>query len=177
MWKFLKNKWITKENSEQEKTNKTANSECQCDGPGYCPVYGILMSQNLHTKCKNSEVWRKNFQNYFSKPRHDTVDKAIEHKEAEYKYVNEYNKQNEPPNLDPLNTSELDTIIQNLEEEGITLDNYKDQQEGLGDVIENTLSKFGITEETIEKWGGIGGCGCQKRKQFLNKIFPFRKKE
>ena len=49
---------------------------------------------------------------------------------------------------------------------------------GLGDLISNVLSKLGITEETVKRWLGIqAGCGCDKRKKFLNTILPLRKKE
>jgi len=49
---------------------------------------------------------------------------------------------------------------------------------GLGDLISNVLSKLGITEKTVNRWLGIQeGCGCNKRKKFLNTILPLRKKE
>ena len=49
---------------------------------------------------------------------------------------------------------------------------------GLGDLISNVLAKLGITEKTVNRWLGIQeGCGCDKRKKFLNTILPFRKKE
>ena len=70
----------------------------------------------------------------------------------------------------------LDEVVAALEQEGISLENYREKKEGLGDVVGSVFSKLGITEETVEKWSGIGGCGCQKRKKFLNKIIPFRKK-
>ena len=70
----------------------------------------------------------------------------------------------------------LDEVVEALETEGINLENYQQQKDGLGDVIANVFSKLGVTEETVEKWSGIRGCGCQKRKKFLNKIIPFRKK-
>ena len=72
--------------------------------------------------------------------------------------------------------NKLDEVVEALENEGVTLNNYKDKSEGLGDVIGNIFTKLGVTEETVEKWSGIGGCGCQKRKKFLNKIIPFRNK-
>ena len=56
--------------------------------------------------------------------------------------------------------------------------NYQKNTGGLGDLISNVLSKLGITEETVNRWLGIqAGCGCNKRKKFLNTILPFRKKE
>jgi len=70
----------------------------------------------------------------------------------------------------------LDLVVNALEKEGINLKNYEEKKDGLGDVIANVFSKLGVTEETVEKWSGIGGCGCQKRKKFLNKIIPFRNK-
>ena len=49
---------------------------------------------------------------------------------------------------------------------------------GLGDTIERVLSKMGITSEKIERVFNVdeGGCGCEKRKKFLNAIFPYFKK-
>jgi len=71
----------------------------------------------------------------------------------------------------------LDEVVSHLEkEEDINLSNHtKKDAEGLGDTLEKVFTKFGITEEFIKKSFGLRGCGCQKRKQFLNKIFPYRK--
>lgn len=72
----------------------------------------------------------------------------------------------------------LDEAIQEIEKEGVRLDNYKKKDpQGLGDTLEKVFSKFGIDETFIGKAMGIGGCGCQKRKKFLNQIFPYRKKD
>lgn len=73
----------------------------------------------------------------------------------------------------------IDEVIKHLEsEEDVNLTNFKHKDpEGLGDTLERTFAKFGITEEVITKALGIGGCGCQKRKKFLNQIFPYRKKK
>jgi len=143
---------------------KICDSECQCEGPGFCPVYGIKVTAKMHAKCKNDEVWRYNYQNFFSPPknedeRHDRQIKALKHQEKANR------------------VAQLDEVIDKIEEEGVTLENYDQQQEGLGDLLGSVFSKMGITEEAIEKWTGVGGCGCGKRKQFLNKILPFRKSE
>ena len=73
---------------------------------------------------------------------------------------------------------QIDDAIKYLEEEeDIHLHNYQQKDpEGLGDTVERVLQRFGITEESIKKAFGLSGCGCQKRKQFLNRIFPYRKK-
>jgi len=66
----------------------------------------------------------------------------------------------------------LQEVVDYLEkEEDIKLENFK------GDSLERAFAKFGVTEETVEKFSGIGGCGCQKVKKFLNQIFPYRKKD
>jgi len=72
---------------------------------------------------------------------------------------------------------QLDEVIQHLEvEEDVKLENHKHKDpEGLGDTLERVFSKFGITEQWISAAMGIGGCGCSKRKNFLNQIFPYRK--
>jgi hypothetical protein len=74
---------------------------------------------------------------------------------------------------------ELNEIIDHLEkEEDISLNNYQHKDpEGLGDTLEKVFSKFGVTEEKMEQFMGIGGCGCQKAKKFVNQIFPYRKKD
>ena len=72
---------------------------------------------------------------------------------------------------------QLDKVVESLEEAGVNLETYQDKRDGLGTVISNVLDKLGVTEDKIEEWSGIEGCGCEKRKKFLNKIFPFRKKE
>ena len=73
--------------------------------------------------------------------------------------------------------AQLQEIVDYLEtEEDIKLENYQHKDpEGVGDILERAFAKFGVTEETVEKFSGIGGCGCQKVKKFLNQIFPYRK--
>ena len=52
-----------------------------------------------------------------------------------------------------------------------------DRSEGLGDSVAKVLSSFGITEERFSKLlNRKGGCGCDGRKAFLNKLVPYRKK-
>ena len=46
---------------------------------------------------------------------------------------------------------------------------------GLGDLVEYLLKKVGITEERVKRILGIKECGCKNRKDFLNKLFSWRK--
>lgn len=72
---------------------------------------------------------------------------------------------------------QVDEAIQELEAAGITPEDIEQQKSGVGDIIANIFAKFGITNETVERWVGVDDCGCDKRKQFLNKILPLNKRE
>ena len=48
------------------------------------------------------------------------------------------------------------------------------KSKGLGDTIEKITEATGI-KKVVEKVAGDGGCGCGKRKEKLNKIFPYKK--
>jgi hypothetical protein len=39
---------------------------------------------------------------------------------------------------------------------------------GLGDKLKGALEALGITEQRVESWVGTG-CGCQRRREWLNK--------
>ena len=138
-------------------------TECKCEGPGYCPVYGITMGPSLYKKCKESEVWRDNFMNFFSPPQGE---EAIQHRERLAAKDREQVKHRQ----------QLDEVISEVEQAGVDVNN-EESHEGLGDLLGSVFSKLGITDEAVEKWACIGGCGCDKRKQFLNKILPFKKSE
>ena len=146
-------------------TKKIKNSDCPCDSPGYCAEYGVHMSEHLHNKCVNQPTWRLQFESLIGYTEQNEPLEERQRKQEEYQEMQSHEQQ-------------LDEVISYIEtEKGITIDNYNDKTQGLGDVVGNVLSKFGVTEEVVEKWGGIGGCGCSKRKKFLNTILPFRKKE
>ena len=203
--------------------------ECQCDGPGQCPVYNVYMNKDRYEKCKHDASWRKHYSKFFAavnseemeKKTHNIMEKKVgelvamqekikqiqieERNELRSKYK-AYLKQEqqaiednfvkslsseEKETFTELKTTmtqkrkesieaeqQLDKVVAKIEEEGINLDNYKENKEGLGDVISGVLSKLGITSESMDKWSGLkGGCGCSKRQKFLNKILPFSKKE
>ena len=146
------------------KNIENCSSECQCDGPGFCPLYGIKMTPRMHSKCKNDAGWRYNYSQFFKGPKD----------EAEY-LERQQRAQKSREKLQQV--VELDNVIDKVEKAGINLDNYEENQEGLGDLLGVVFTKLGISEEAVEKWAGIGGCGCGKRKKFLNKILPFKKSE
>jgi len=52
----------------------------------------------------------------------------------------------------------------------------KNKSKGLGDTVEKFTKMTGIKKlvEVIEEETG-GGCGCNERKDKLNKIFPYKK--
>ena len=73
---------------------------------------------------------------------------------------------------------EIDEVIKDLEKQDVYKDSYLDDGNvGLGDVVENTLNKFGITESRFKKWFGLEECNCKKRKKWLNGLFTYHKKK
>lgn len=72
--------------------------------------------------------------------------------------------------------AEMDTVIKDLEAKGVKFDTKEEDMTGLGDVVESTLQKFGITEERFKAWFGLEECNCSKRKKFLNNLFSWKKK-
>jgi ABC-type thiamine transport system substrate-binding protein len=70
---------------------------------------------------------------------------------------------------------ELDPVIAELETQGVSLNDTEQSRTGLGDLVEATLTKFGITEERFKAWAGLNECGCQARKKWLNSLMSWKK--
>jgi hypothetical protein len=70
---------------------------------------------------------------------------------------------------------EMDQVINELESKGINFDTTTQdlQTRGLGDVVEGTLQKFGITQERYKQWFGLQECNCTKRKKYLNGLLSW----
>ena len=73
-----------------------------------------------------------------------------------------------------------DSLIHNFKKENIdelSVPHAASARGGLGDVIEKVMNKLGITHDRMEKVFDVDseGCGCGKRKKFLNNLWPFYK--
>lgn len=75
---------------------------------------------------------------------------------------------------------DINRVIQSLEKQGISKNDHRknigSDKEGLGDVVEATLKKFGITEARFKEFFNLKECNCTKRKQWLNGLFSWHKK-
>jgi hypothetical protein len=72
---------------------------------------------------------------------------------------------------------EINDVIQELESRGININSHvSEDTKGLGDVVEEVLQKFGITEERFKEWFNLKECGCSKRKKWLNGLFNWKVK-
>lgn len=69
---------------------------------------------------------------------------------------------------------EMNDVISELEKRGINVNSHTQDTKGLGDVVEDVLKTFGITEEKFKAWFGLQECGCSKRKKWLNGIFNWK---
>jgi len=72
--------------------------------------------------------------------------------------------------------NEINNVIKELEENGIGSRTSLEELEtrGLGDVIESTLEKFGVTQERFKEWFNLKECNCTKRKKYLNNILSWK---
>lgn len=72
---------------------------------------------------------------------------------------------------------EIDSVIKDLEQKNIGSKTSLEEIErvGLGDFIELTLEKFGVTQERFKEWFNLKECNCTKRKKYLNNIFSWVK--
>ena len=71
--------------------------------------------------------------------------------------------------------SEMNPVISELKSLGVDQNSNPETYTGLGDVVENVLKKFGITEERFKKWFNLKECNCTERKKFLNNLFSWKK--
>ena len=53
----------------------------------------------------------------------------------------------------------------------------KEKSKGLGDSIEKITKATGIKKivDTVNKARGVKDCGCNKRRNSLNRMFPYKK--
>lgn len=73
---------------------------------------------------------------------------------------------------------EMNIVIKELENRGINNISYTNADtKGLGDVVEEVLNKFGITEERFKQWFNLKECNCSKRKAWLNNLFSWKAKQ
>jgi len=77
--------------------------------------------------------------------------------------------------MDDETQKEIDRAIFTLEQQGITPDN-SDDMTGLGDVVEQTLKTLGVTEDRFKSWFNLDECNCEKRRQWLNKVFSWKRR-
>jgi hypothetical protein len=116
--------------------------------------------------CKRSQTWRDNFANFFATTSSDDT-KAFGSAKADA--VMEEIRQREMARKKK--EKDLDDAMAEIESKSQGTD-----MEGLGDLVENVLTKFGITQERVRSALGTPDCGCSQRKQFLNRLFPFARK-
>ncbi len=53
----------------------------------------------------------------------------------------------------------------------------KNKSKGVGDTIEKITKATGIKSivDAVNKARGVKDCGCNKRKDILNEVFPYKK--
>ena len=74
---------------------------------------------------------------------------------------------------------EMNPVIGELKKRGLNINSHKqaDDLVGLGDVVENVLNSFGVTEERFKEWFNLKECNCKERKKWLNNLFSWKKNQ
>lgn len=79
--------------------------------------------------------------------------------------------------------AEMQPVLEELKKRGLnynsnqfleTVNATDEQMRGLGDVVEDVLTKFGITQERFKQWFGLKECSCTERKKWLNNLFSWK---
>lgn len=68
--------------------------------------------------------------------------------------------------------TEVTEIVKDEAKE-LVQDVKKEVSQGLGDTLEKVFKATGV--DKVAKWIAGEDCGCDKRKEALNKLFPYRK--
>ena len=71
---------------------------------------------------------------------------------------------------------DIDPVIEELVNRGIK---HNDHYEvvGLGDVVEEVLNKFGITQDRFKQFFNLKECDCTERKKWLNSVLFWHKEK
>lgn len=67
--------------------------------------------------------------------------------------------------------NEVNELVNDIKED--VKEEVREHAKGLGDTLEKVFDKTGIAK--VVKWIAGEDCGCDKRKEKLNKMFPYRK--
>lgn len=70
---------------------------------------------------------------------------------------------------------EMAPVIKELKDQGVKFNSTETEIVGLGDLVESTLNKFGVTEERFKQWFNLKECNCKERKKWLNNLFSWRR--
>ena len=128
-------------------------SECICDGAGLCPIYQQFIHRGVQHQCKTLQSARNHWWNTF---RPDSSEEGL-------KKFEENKKRSKAK-------AKYDRAINELNKEGINPDSIDENKKKMA-IITNILSKIGVTKEVMSTVAGIEDCKCDKREEWLNKIF------
>ena len=156
---------------------------CECPIAGYCNRYRKKMSEKKWGLCQKNEKYRKLFDEIagnedfgmWKTSKKGNIPAGVARK-VKIKYGPERKivmTEEQRSNI-VKEHRQVEAAIEALKEEKIDI--TQKESEGLGDTVSKVLTKFGITEKLMTKVLKRS-CGCSERKAFLNKLWPYVKKE
>lgn len=133
--------------------------ECICEHAGNCPIYQQLIHAGIHAQCKSKMEHRRFYWKLFR------PDYSEEGKRAQKEALIGHRAK-----------ARVGKAIDELKSGGIDIENLDKEEKGFGDMVSSVLSKFGITKEVMSRVAGMKDCGCDKRQEWLNKVFGYKEK-
>ena len=144
---------------------------CKCKGPGFCERYQRIMPEEHWKLCQTSDRHRMLFDEQAGN--HDfgmIMKRGTEKFRETVAKLTQTNKGKKMTNI-----VDAQKAITELQQQGINVNDLdKAKEKGLGDTIERVLTKFGLTKKLMSDLAGRT-CGCNSRKQWLNKLLPYSK--
>jgi predicted flap endonuclease-1-like 5' DNA nuclease len=70
--------------------------------------------------------------------------------------------------------NEIQKVVDDLKSQGIKAETTEHEVVGLGDIVEKSLNKLGITQQRFKEFFSLKECNCTERKDFLNKLFSWK---
>jgi len=159
---------------------------CECPVAGYCNRYRKEMSQAKWGLCQKQEKYRKLFDEIAGNADFGMwktakkgnipagVARTVKIKKGPQKQKTLMTEEQRSGIIQE--HRQVEEALRALKEENIDEQIQQEEMEGLGDHVQHILTKFGITKKLVEKVMKRT-CGCDERKAFLNKLWPYVKKE
>jgi len=165
---------------------------CSCPLAGYCDRHKGTSKEKktkfLHKLCQTNDKYRKSWDEeakraaekgiikYYKEPKKTQKQLLHEFSPEDLEWMNKIKEERERKNMGGLKKERAEKQEKIVKQAKKIINNAQNKKsKGLGDDVAKALAAIGITPELMEKIMG-GDCGCIKKKNKLNELFPYKEK-